>query len=265
MPEKEIPFNDASLNYTISGQGNTVMLVHGFGEDRNIWNGIAAKLQAHYRLIIPDLPGSGKSTMLSAKDTGISDYAECLNAIIEKEQVKKLTIIGHSLGGYITLAFAEKYPEKLDAFGLFHSSAYADDEEKKATRKKAIEFISQNGAVAFLKTSIPGMFADPVKSQEHVDALIHDALNFTAGALIQYYEAMILRPERTAGLQTFPRPIMFILGTKDKAVPFELGLKQSHLPAISHIHILDSGHMGMLEEPENSLLKITHFLSSVYV
>jgi len=265
MQAKTLRFNDAVLQYTVSGEGNTVMLVHGFGEDSNIWNGLADKLAANYKLIIPDLPGSGSSTILSAEKTGITDYAESLHAILENEQVKKLTMIGHSLGGYITLAFAEKYSHLLDAFGLFHSSAYADDAEKKATRKKAIEFIQQNGSVAFLKTSIPGMFANPDHSKTDIDVLIQGAGNFKPAALIQYYEAMLNRPDRTEVLQTFSLPIMFILGTQDKAVPLELGLKQSHLPAISHIHILESGHMGMLEQPENSLLKITHFLSSVYV
>lgn len=258
-------FRDALLHYTVTGNGNTVMLVHGFGEDRSIWDGLAEKLSSQYRLIIPDLPGSGESSMLTGDDIGISDYAESLLAILEFEQVKKLTMIGHSMGGYITLAFAEQHPSLLNAFGLFHSSAYADDAEKIATRKKAIEFVQQNGSAAFLKTSIPGMFANPEQHQPEVDQLLGNASRFKPEALIQYYHAMIKRPDRTEVLQSFPGPIMFILGTQDKAVPLEAGLKQSHLPAISHIHILDSGHMGMLEQPENSLLKLTHFLASVYV
>jgi pimeloyl-ACP methyl ester carboxylesterase len=258
-------FRDALLHYTVTGSGNTVMLVHGFGEDRSIWDGLAEKLSRHYRLIIPDLPGSGESTMLTGDDIGISDYAESLLAILQFEDVKKLTMIGHSMGGYITLAFAEQHPGLLNAFGLFHSSAYADDAEKIATRKKAIEFIQQNGSVPFLKTSIPGMFADPEKSEAEISHLVSRAANFKPEELIQYYRAMIERPDRTEVLQTFSGPIMFMLGTQDKAVRLEAGLKQSHLPSISHIHILESGHMGMLEQPENSLLKMMHFLSSVYV
>ena len=265
MQEKTLAFRDCSLYYTISGQGNYLMLIHGFGEDSRIWDGLRNKLSENYKLIIPDLPGSGKSSMLTGKNTGITDYAETLHAIIENEQVEQLTMVGHSLGGYITLAFAEKYSELLQAFGLFHSSAYADDEEKKASRRKAIQFIEQNGALAFLKTSIPGMFADPEKSKAHIGRLIQQAEQANPQVLIQYYEAMIQRPDRTSVLQTFLRPIMLILGTEDKAVPLEAGLKQSHLPAISHIHILNSGHMGMLEQPENALLNFTHFLSSIYV
>lgn len=265
MQKKTLAFRDCSLYYTISGQGNSLMLIHGFGEDSRIWDGLRNKLSENYKLIIPDLPGSGRSSMLTGKNTGTADYAETLHAIIEHEQVEQLTMVGHSLGGYITLAFAEKYSELLQAFGLFHSSAYADDEEKKAARRKAIEFIKQKGGLAFLKTSIPGMFADPEKSKAHIDTLIQQAEQANPEVLIQYYEAMIQRPDRTSVFQTFLRPIMFILGTEDKAVPLQAGLKQSHLPAISHIHILNSGHMGMLEQPENTLLKFTHFLSSVYV
>jgi pimeloyl-ACP methyl ester carboxylesterase len=169
-------------------------------------------------------------------------------------------MIGHSMGGYVALAFAEKYPERLNAFGLFHSSAFADTEEKKLARKKSIEFIQANGAHAFLKTATPGLFAETY-TKEHsteIEKLVEYLQYFTKEALVQYYEAMIVRPDRTAVLSSFPKPILFIIGEHDKAVPMQSGLQQSYLPQESHVHILQhSGHMGMWEETAkaNGILK----------
>ena len=161
------------------------------------------------------------------------------------------------------LAFAEKYPGHLHSLGLFHSGAYADDEEKKEARKKAIKFIEQNGSEAFLKTSIPGLFADAEKSKNYIDDLIEKGKAFLPEALIQYYNAMIERPDRTAVLRSFPRPVLFIIGSSDKAIPPAHSLQQSHLPAISYIHVLrNSAHMGMWEETLKANEILAQFLQS---
>jgi pimeloyl-ACP methyl ester carboxylesterase len=161
------------------------------------------------------------------------------------------------------LAFAEKYPSLLDAFGLVHSSAFPDNQEKKNTREKAIEFITNNGAYEFLKTSIPDLFykgQDGSKpSSSYINELIEKGKKFTPEALIAYYRAMINRPDRTAVLKTFPKPILFIIGQFDKAIPFQQSLQQCYLPSQPRVHILRfSDHMGMIEESDkvnNALLK----------
>jgi pimeloyl-ACP methyl ester carboxylesterase len=177
-------------------------------------------------------------------------------------------MLGHSMGGYITLAFAEKYSASLTAFGLVHSSAFADSEEKKAARRKSIDFIKNNGAYEFLKTSIPGLFkgSDGSKGSdglEPYDPLIEKGKNFTSDALIHYYQAMIARPDRTAVLKKFTGPILFIIGEHDNAVPFQQSLQQCYLPTVSHVHILrNSAHMGMLEESDNVNKILIDFLSA---
>lgn len=266
MTKKQLLYNNSTLHYSVGGQGKTVVLLHGFAEDSSIWEDFTLKLSAHYNLIIPDIPGSGKSTLLQKDQVGLEDYAESIHFILAKENIENCCMIGHSMGGYITLAFAEKYPGMLDGIGLFHSSAYADDEQKKETRKKAIEFIKEKGSNAFLKTSIPGLFADDVKSKIAIEQLIEKGKQFSPEALIQYYYAMINRPDRTTILKTTLLPILFIMGEQDKAVPFEHSLQQSYLPSESHIHILrNSAHMGMLEEKNKSFNSLAHFLHSVYV
>lgn len=174
-------------------------------------------------------------------------------------------LIGHSMGGYITLAFAEKYPDRLNAFGLFHSTAFADSEEKKRTRKKGIDFIKQHGASAFLKTSIPNLYAPVTK--ENKPELIEEQLagvnNFSAEALVSYYEAMMQRPDRADQLQNSKVPVLFVMGKHDAAVPLEDSLKQCHLPKVSYIHILEfSGHMGMIEEETEANNILSNFIAT---
>ncbi len=257
MEEKYINSGGAAICYRVIGEGTPVALLHGFAEDGTIWNEQAAFLSDHYRLIIPDIPGSGKSTLLKKEHVGLEDYAACIKEILSAEAVKDCVMIGHSMGGYVTLAFAEKYPQYLKAIGLFHSSAYADDVEKIETRKKAIAFIEDNGPEAFLKTSIPALFYDPEKNKSAIEALLQKGNDFTAQALIEYYRAMIARPDRTFLLKNASIPVLFIMGEHDKAVPFKHSLEQSYMPANSHIHILrNSAHMGMLEETQRA----NHFL-----
>ncbi|MFL5728399.1 MAG: alpha/beta fold hydrolase, partial [Cytophagaceae bacterium] len=128
------------LHYTESGRGKTIVLVHGFCESQEIWKKTQAALSAHYRVICPDLPGFGKSP-LKVKDISIAYYAEMIKELLAFLNVEKCCMIGHSLGGYITLAFAEKYSAMLSSFGLFHSTAFADSPEKKENRNKTIQFI----------------------------------------------------------------------------------------------------------------------------
>jgi pimeloyl-ACP methyl ester carboxylesterase len=266
MNSKTISYQNSSLHYKLTGSGEPLMLLHGFAEDSRIWDTLIEPLSAEHTLIIPDIPGSGQSARLTGNDIQLTDYADCMQAILEEESIKECIIIGHSMGGYITLAFAEMYPEKLKAIGLFHSSAYADDDAKKETRLKAIDFIRVNGAEAFLKTSIPGLFADATKSKRAIDTLIQRGKEFSSEALIQYYEAMINRPDRTHVLEKYPDAVLIIAGLHDKAVPFEHSLQQSYLPAITDFNVLrNSAHMGMLEEKEKSFSVLSHFLQFIYV
>lgn len=116
-------------------------------KDGTVWNNQVDFLKDKFRIIIPDLPGSGKSELI--ENSSLEDMAEVLHQIIHEEDIDHCVMIGHSMGGYITLAFAEMYWNHLTAFGLFHSSAYADSKEKITTRQKGIEFINEHGAFAF--------------------------------------------------------------------------------------------------------------------
>lgn len=264
-----ILFQNKKIFYRIAGKGEPVLLLHGFAEDSNIWNKQVNTLKENFLLIVPDLPGSGQSEMLEGK-CNMEDYADVIKAISDEAIFKKnqnqFLLIGHSMGGYITLAFAEKYPKLLNSFGLFHSSVFADDEQKIETRKKGIEFIKKNGSEAFIKTSIPNLFSEQTKKErpELITQLINMAKDISPEALIQYYEAMMIRPDRTAVLKSFKKPILFLIGKYDTTVPLNLSLRQSHLPAVSFMHILPySGHVGMWEEEETSSSWLKSFFNNI--
>jgi pimeloyl-ACP methyl ester carboxylesterase len=264
--EKKFLYHGSSVNYTVEGEGTPIVLLHGFGEDSSIWDAQKDFLKRYYRLIIPDLPGSGRSEMLHIRDVQIEAYAEVVKELLEQEQVAECILLGHSMGGYITLAFAEKYPVMLNGFGLIHSTAFADSEEKKANRLQGINMLKEHTAFSFLKNTIPNLFAKDFKNTQRdtVSALIEKSRSFKAEALTQYLAAMMNRPDRTKVLANAKVPVLFVIGTEDTAAPLTDLLKQVDLPKISHIHIIENvAHMSMLEAPEilnNYLLK---FIQSI--
>lgn len=248
-------------HYQVTGKGPAILLVHGFAEDSRVWDQQVPHLSADFQVITVDIPGSHANSADSPPQAAsMEEFAEGLQAILDQEKIDQAILIGHSMGGYISLAFAAQFPDRLRAFGLFHSTALSDSEERKTIRRRGIEFIQNNGAERFLEQSIPNLFSEDYKKANPatVQACIRRyAPHLPPAALIRYYEAMIARPDRTTVLQTFPRPILFVLGRHDGTIPPDQLLPQTHLPAISVVEILEkSGHMGMLEETErtNALL-----------
>jgi pimeloyl-ACP methyl ester carboxylesterase len=275
MEFKTFTYQSSKIFYRTVGKGKPVILLHGFAEDGDVWKNQIEFLREHCYLIIPDLPGSGKSEMIN--DMSIEGMVEVIKELLNielqkfpvilseaEEQGMEGVLIGHSMGGYISLAFAEKYPELLASIALVHSSAFADSDEKKANRSKSIEFVKKNGAFEFLKAVITDLFTETwaANNQQAIDAQIEKSKGFTDEAIIAYYQAMINRPDRTAVLKNFNKPILFIIGQHDKAVPFEQSMQQCYLPNQSHIHILrNTAHMGMLEEADKvnqALLQLIH-------
>jgi pimeloyl-ACP methyl ester carboxylesterase len=254
--EKTTSHNNKPIHYRVIGGGQPVVLLHGFGETSRIWKNQEDAFPG-YKLIIPDLPGTGASEMQD--NMSMEGMADAVRAVVKNElnadHKKRIILVGHSMGGYITLAYVDKYPETLIGFSLFHSSAYADSAEKKETRKKGINFIKEHGAIEFIRTTIPNLYGPSAKKDKPrmIEQHINDSADFTPKALITYYESMMERPDRTAILQSANCPVLFIFGKHDNAVPLEDGLKQCHLPNVSYVHILeDAGHMGMVEEAEKS-------------
>lgn len=264
MTGKSILIQNKKIHYTVSGVGQPVVLLHGFAEDHDVWKYQQEQLSQHCKLIIPDLPGSGASALLD--DMSMEGMAACVKELIDGELAgdsAPVIMIGHSMGGYITLAFAEKYAASLLGFGLFHSTAFADTEEKKTTRLRAIGFIQTHGSYEFIKQSTPNLFTESYRTENAgtVTDMINQYRNFDPLALVSYYNAMIKRPDRTAVLQSFNKPILFIIGKHDTAIPFKDSMKQSHIPQEVIIELLEhSAHMGMWEEKNKCTSSLLAFL-----
>ncbi|HSC54980.1 MAG TPA: alpha/beta hydrolase [Phnomibacter sp.] len=257
-------FLGSSISYSIAGKkGPTVLLLHGFGEDHLVFHQQVDALLHHCRLVLPDLPGSGESTYAREVCSSIDTMAHAMHALMQEVCDEPFVVLGHSMGGYITLAMAEQMPSRIAAFGLLHSTAFADSEEKKTNRKKSVEFIEQNGVFPFIKTTIPGLFGEVFAADNPtvVGQLIERGRTFSPQALIAYYEAMIARPDRTRVLQSAEVPVLFLIGDIDKPAPMADVLQQVHLAKNSEVKILrNTGHMGMLEQPQLTSETITAFI-----
>lgn len=270
--QKIFKTNSAAIAYRILGEGINVVLVHGFGEDSTIWNSQIDFLQPHCRLIVPDLPGSGQSVFCNDvnlqsvskhQPSSIEYYADQVRALLEYENIASCIMLGHSMGGYITLSIAENFSSLLKGFGLIHSSAFADTDEKKETRLRSIILMEDYGAQRFLKNTTPLLFGQRFKNEspEKVNKLIENGNNFSKLTLQQYYTAIMKRPDRTAVIKASDIPVLFVIGTEDIAAPLEDLLQQVHLPKIAYIHILEqTGHMGMLEAPEKMKTALLEFI-----
>ena len=262
---RSLQYQHKKVSYTITGNGPAVVLIHGFAETGHIWQNTVSALHQHYTCIIPDLPGSGESESIGFEQevTNIIDnFAIIIKEILVQESIAKCIMIGHSMGGYVSLSFAEQFPERITGLGLFHSTAYADSEEKKLNRLKSIQFIRNNGVNEFLKTSIPGLFKQPYHKLIS-EVFLQQTMQTSANTCIQYYEGMMSRKDRIQVLKALTVPVLFIIGEFDMAVPLSQSLSQCYLPAIAEIHILrNSAHMGMLEESLLSNQLISAFLAN---
>ena len=252
------------LHYDTTGKGQPVLLVHGFGEDHRIWENTSKALESFFRLIIPHLPGTGQSP--AAGKLSMESMAADILAIADREKLDRFHLVGHSMGGYISLAVAEAAPERLLSLTLFHSTAYPDSEEKKAARKKSIAFLQENGTAAFLQSTTANLFADKNKASmaATIDAIAKSNAYIDKNAMIAFVEAMMARKDRQEQLKTNAYPVLFLIGRYDQAVPYEPTMTLVHLPDISYIHVLqESGHMGMLEEPQTANQYLKDFLVQV--
>jgi pimeloyl-ACP methyl ester carboxylesterase len=260
--KKAIQYKNKLLTYFVHGEGTPVILLHGFAETNTVWKNQANDLPVGFKFIIPDIPGSGASELfeINGEHLTIDALAESIHSILVSENIERCILLGHSLGGYVTLAFAEKYPGKLKAFGLVNSTAFPDSKERKQIRLRGIEMMQSYGGYAFVKATTPNLFSGSFKEKnpQVVDELTEEGKNFETKNLQEYAYAAMGRKDKTEVLKKSNVPVLFVIGTEDVAAPLKDLLKQVHLPEVSYIHILkDTGHMSMLETPEklNRILK----------
>jgi pimeloyl-ACP methyl ester carboxylesterase len=247
--------------YIDEGSGQALFLLHGFGEDVTLWQTSIDFLKPNYRVLATNFPGTG-NPILPEEPTRMEMLADYIFEIIQQEHLDSILLIGHSMGGYVALSFAEKYPAMVVGISLVHSSAFADDEEKKANRLKAIRILEKDGKENFLQTMIPALYAEQTKKNNPaiLQAHLTMATTIPSATLIRYYEAMIHRTSKIEFIKHTQIPMQFIIGKEDMAIPFSISMQQCHLPSISKIDILENvGHMGMLESTTSFLTILNSF------
>ena len=257
---KSIQFKDKKIAYADNGAGPVVVLIHGFCEDKNMWDSFIQQLKG-YRILRIDLPGFGESDVF--KNTTIEEMADAVKAMLDHEEVEICTMIGHSMGGYVTLAFAEKYAKMLNGIGLFHSHPYADNEEIKDRRIKSCDFMKRHGHFELLKQLVPRFFAPKFakKNKDLINDLIFRASFYSADGIIEAQNAMMLRKDRTKVLKKSKVPVLFIVGLEDLLFDLNEGLEQTYLADVAVIHLLEGvGHGGMFEVEEKTGKMVQEFL-----
>jgi pimeloyl-ACP methyl ester carboxylesterase len=254
------------LHYRKSGNGPVLVLLHGFPDDGGLWRKIWPGLEDNFTVLVPDMPGSGES-ILPGDGLTIELMAEAVNDILEKEGISQAVIAGHSMGGYVAMAFLEKFPGKVKGIGMVHSTAAADDEEKKQTRNKVIALVEKGGKNAFMDQMIPGLFS-PKTRAEHVEILAEQLQRgklLPDRSVISFYKAMRDRSDRIELLKNNISPFLWVTGNDDTVIPVKKVLQQSSLSNVNFVKRYDNcGHMSMLEWPELLTRDLKTFISYCY-
>lgn len=263
--EHFINFSGAEIRYTLSGKGNTTVLLHGFTESLAIWDAFSKELSKENKIICIDLPGHGKSGCNGEVHT-METMAFCVKAVLDTENVSACVMIGHSMGGYVTLTFAEMFPEMLRGIGLFHSSALPDTPEGKQNRARSIEIIKANHG-NFISGFIPDLFAPENRGllKNEIAVLVEAARAMTKDAIIASQKGMMERTDKQHILEKMKIPFLFIAGKKDSRIPYEKVLEQIAIPEDSTALLLGTiAHMGYLEAPEKTLYAVKCFIKGIF-
>ncbi|KAB2805389.1 alpha/beta fold hydrolase [Phaeocystidibacter luteus] len=263
MSSKFISHRGTPIHYTDAGRGSAVILLHGFLENSTMWKDYAAELAKSYRVICIDLPGHGKSDCFGYVHS-MDEMAAVVKAIADHHHLKRYHIVGHSMGGYVALAFGEKHPDVPKSITLFHSTALADSDEKKVDRSRAIKLVKEQPE-AFVKHSLPMLFRSKSRKiyRTEIKGMIAEALKMPVQGIIAALEGMKERPDREVLLHLSPIPFLFITGKRDTVLPFEKIEPQLSAPMVVDRLITENGHMGFIEDRDLCLETLTYFINDI--
>jgi pimeloyl-ACP methyl ester carboxylesterase len=247
-------------------QQPAIVFLHGFAESSNIWTEFIQNCPPYYQLLTPNFPGYGSPDTPPATDYSMEAMAEFVRDELDQAGAQQAILIGHSMGGYVALAFAEKYPARVAGLCLFHSSAQADTDEKKANRDKNISFVERHGVVKFMETFIRPLFADANEEtmMPYRRRLEEIGAATSSASVLGGMQAMRDRPDRTAVLRQATFPVLFIVGKEDAAVPLATALEQVALPPMSTALFLERvGHVGFFERPDATRRAVLDFVGGI--
>ena len=247
------------VHYSDHGHGPVMVFLHGFLEDLSMWKSIVDSLKKTNRVICVDLLGHGKTGNLGYVHS-MEDQAEMIKQLLDHLNLKRYAMIGHSMGGYIALAFADMYPNPLTALCLMNSTALADDKEKKRNRDRGINAVKQNHRT-FIRLAIPNLFSEENRTlfSNEILEITDAALKMSQRGIIAALEGMKIRKNRTKILENRDFPILMIISKKDPALDYKTLLKQSDLGKVKKV-VFEDGHMSHVENRVELIKELTKFL-----
>jgi len=251
--------------FTLGETGEPIVLLHGFCEHAGIWQDFAERLAPHHQVIALDLLGHSPNTEVSdGISFSIDDMADKVVVLLEHLNIICATVIGHSMGGYVGLNMLKRYPDYLSGLGLFHSTPYPDDEEKKQNRNRMITILKEGRKAQFIELQMSKLTDEEGwnkigKSQQ--DAIFDMMFSIHQNGMIAALEAMRDRKSTAETLIGTPVPILFILGKKDTIIPVTSLQDVLTAPLYAYTHVIqDAAHLGMFENPDACYSAIKDFM-----
>ena len=263
MVEKFIMAGDTAVHICDSKKGDhCLVLLHGYLESLLVWDDFVPYLYKQVRVVTLDLPGHGISTVNGLVHT--MDYlADVVKGTLDALGIERCTLVGHSMGGYVALAFCEKYPERLDGIVLLSSTPNADSEEKKENRLREIKLVEAGRKEALAHVAPQTGFArqNRERLQDYIDDLVAQVAITEDEGIVALLRGMIERPDRNEMLRRSPVRQLFIFGKHDEYIPCEVAeaLAATH-PQAQVVWLENSGHMGFIEEPEATAEALLRFV-----
>ena len=242
----QLLYKNTKISYSDTGKGNAVVLLHGFLENQTMWQDLVPELSKKHRIITIDLLGHGETECLGYVHS-MEDNAEIVQAVLSKLRIRKAVFVGHSMGGYVALAFAELYPENVRGLVLMNSTSKADSDERKANRDRAIKAVKKD-YTTFIRLSIGNLFSPNNRERliDEIEKVKIEALKTPLQGIVASLEGMKIRNDREVLLHLTPYPKMLILGKNDPVLIYEDSLDQIEGTAVKLVTFPD-GHMSHIE------------------
>jgi pimeloyl-ACP methyl ester carboxylesterase len=254
-------YKNEKVLFLDKGRGRVVVLLHGFLGSSEIWRSTFEDLSRSYRVIAIDLPGHGATPCFGYAHS-MELMAKCVKTVLDSLKLKKYVIVGHSMGGYVGLAFADLFPDNVKGLCLFHSTAYADSDEKKKDRLRAIELVKADKTI-YTKNTVKNLFATKNLKylKEEIAFATRIARQTPKQGIVAALYGMKDRPRRDLILGLVEYPIMMIIGELDNMLPYEQLLEQAQLVRNKTVLYLEhDGHFGFLESPRETNKALRKFL-----
>lgn len=258
MTTKHITHKNTTLSFTEGGKGNALVFLHGFLENTTMWNSCLSHFESKYRVIAIDLLGHGQ-TGCTGYVHSMEDMADAVYAIVSELKIRKVTVIGHSMGGYVALAFAELYPDSVRSLALIASTSRADSPERQLNRDRAMELVKKHSTV-FVTMSINNLFGEEAQKEftPEIEFIKNEALKTSKQGMIAALEGMKTRPDREVIFHFAPYPILLILGKNDTVIPYEEALEQVENSPVQLV-TTSGGHMIHIENEPQLLEALSKF------